>query len=64
MKITLSIVSILFILVGGIWFFQGINVIGGSSMTGHSQWMVIGSILFVIGVEILVFANRRRSSRR
>ena len=32
----------LLILVGGVWFAQGINVLGGSSMTGNSTWAVIG----------------------
>jgi hypothetical protein len=64
MKTLLSIVGIILILIGGVWFLQGINVIGGSVMTGQSQWAVIGSIAAVVGIGLLVFVNRRRGSPR
>ena len=60
MKIVATIVRILLILVGAVWYLQGINVIGGSVMTGQSQWAVYGSITVVIGVALLLFANRKR----
>lgn len=64
MKTTLTIVSILLILTGGVWFLQGINIIGGSVMTGQSQWAVIGSIAVVVGIGLLVFVNRRKGAGR
>jgi uncharacterized membrane protein YidH (DUF202 family) len=64
MKILLTIVSILLILVGVVWFLQGINILGGSSMTGQSQWAVIGSIAAVVGIGLLVFINRRKGTGR
>ena len=48
----------LLILVGGVWFAQGINVLGGSSMTGNSTWAVIGFPMVVVGVVLL--RSRRR----
>ncbi len=63
MKIVLTIFSVLLILAGGVWYLQGINVIGGSVMTGQSQWAVYGSITIVIGVALLLFANRKRIFR-
>jgi hypothetical protein len=63
MKIVLTIFSVLLILAGGVWFLQGINVIGGSMMTGQSQWAVYGTITFVIGVVLLLYANRKRIFR-
>jgi hypothetical protein len=63
MKIVGTVVGILLILAGGVWFLQGINVIGGSMMTGQSQWSVYGSITFVIGVVLLLYANRKRIFR-
>jgi hypothetical protein len=60
MKTTLTIISILLILVGIIWFLQGINVLGGSSMTGQSKWAVNGGITAVVGVALLIFANRNK----
>ncbi len=62
MKIFMNIIAVLIILVGAVWFLQGINVIGGSVMTGQSQWTLIGGIAFVIGIVLLIFANRKRAS--
>ena len=62
MKILLTIVSVLLILMGGVWFLQGINVIGGSVMTGQSQWKVIGSITAVVGIGLLLFVTRRKGA--
>ena len=62
MKTLLTIVSIVLILIGGVWFLQGINIIGGSVMTGQSQWTVIGSILVIVGIGLLVFVNRRKDT--
>jgi cytochrome c biogenesis factor len=62
MRIFLSILAVLLILVGVLWVLQGINVIGGSMMTGQSQWVIIGGIAFVAGAGLLAFANLRKSS--
>jgi hypothetical protein len=60
MKIIISIVGFLFTLIGIIWFLQGINILGGSSMTGQSMWAVNGFVAVIIGIALLVFANRDR----
>jgi hypothetical protein len=60
MRIAATIFGVLLILTGGVWYLQGINVIGGSVMTGQSQWALYGSITVVIGVALLLFANRKR----
>jgi hypothetical protein len=49
-------------LVGIVWFFQGINVLPGSFMTGQTQWAVFGAIAFLIGV--FAFWRARRISRK
>jgi len=61
-RIVLNIIALLLIFAGGVWFLQGINVIPGSFMTGQSQWVVYGGITFVVGLGLLVFANRRKAS--
>ena len=43
---------------------QGINVIPGSFMTGQTQWAIYGTITVLVGIGLLVFANRRRDSPR
>ena len=45
-------------LVGIIWFFQGINVLPGSFMTGQTKWAVIGAITLVAGIVLIVLARR------
>ena len=64
MKIALSIIGVLVILMGGAWVLQGINVLPGSVMTGQIQWAWYGGLALLIGIGLLVFANRRRSSRK
>ncbi len=58
MKVIVRIVSAIFVLIGSIWFLQGINVLPGSFMTGQMRWAVRGGILFVIGIAGLVWAKR------
>lgn len=63
MHIALNIVGVLLVLIGAVWFLQGINVLPGSFMTGQLQWAVYGAIAVLAGVALLVAARRiRRSS--
>ena len=58
MKITLRIVGVLLILVGGVWFLQGINVLPGSFMTGQTRWAVYGGLSVLIGIGALALSLR------
>jgi hypothetical protein len=60
MKVALNVVGVIAVLMGGIWFLQGINVLPGSFMTGQIQWAVYGACAAVLGVILIVVANRRR----
>ena len=60
MRIALNVSGVLCLLVGSVWFLQGINVLPGSFMTGQITWAVIGGILLVAGIALLISANRRR----
>jgi hypothetical protein len=60
---TLNIAGALFVLLGVIWFLQGINVLPGSFMTGQIQWAVYGGIAVAAGISLLLAANRRRKGR-
>jgi hypothetical protein len=65
MRITLIVVGILLTFFGAVWFFQGINVLPGSFMTGQTQWAVYGAIAFVVGGFVLYRSWRmRRPSQR
>jgi hypothetical protein len=60
MRIALNIVGALCLLMGGVWFLQGINIIPGSFMTGQTKWAVYGGLLLAAGVGLLFWANHRR----
>lgn len=60
MRIASTVVGVLCLLVGCIWFLQGINVLPGSFMTGQTKWAVYGALLFVVGLAVLVAGRRRR----
>jgi len=59
MRIILNILAVLLLLVGIVWFLQGINIIGGSVMTGQSQWAIFGGLAVVLAIALGVIANRR-----
>ncbi|MQA97353.1 MAG: hypothetical protein GEV11_22950 [Streptosporangiales bacterium] len=48
----LIVIGLLLLLVGAVWTLQGVNVLGGSPMSGASQWAVIGAVLVVVGVYL------------
>jgi len=60
MKTTMRIVGVLLMVMGTIWFFQGINVLPGSFMTGQIQWAYYGGLAVVIGLVMAVTAGRKR----
>jgi hypothetical protein len=61
MKIILTIIGGLLILMGIVWFLQGVNILPGSVLTGQTQWAIYGGIAVVAGIGILGFAYRRRN---
>ena len=60
MRITLNVAGVLCLLVGCVWIFQGINILPGSFMTGQTKWAIYGGLMVVVGLGLLISANRRR----
>lgn len=60
MRILSNVAGVLCLLVGCVWILQGINVLPGSFMTGQTKWAIFGGILAVVGVGLVLSANRRR----
>ena len=58
MRIASTTLAVLLMLIGGIWFLQGINILPGSFMTGQTKWAVYGGILLVVGLAVLIRARR------
>ncbi len=59
MRIGLNSLGAILIVLGAIWFLQGINVLPGSFMTGQIRWAVYGGIAVGAGIALLLAANRR-----
>jgi uncharacterized membrane protein len=61
MKWLFNIIGVILILVGFVWFLQGINILLGSFMSGDSLYSLMGILLVVVGMIILAFTNRQSS---
>jgi hypothetical protein len=57
-RIALVVVGVVALLVGGVWLGQGLNLIGGSVMTGERTWFYIGTLVAILGVVLLVLGLR------
>jgi hypothetical protein len=60
MKIFFNVIALLLILVGGVWFLQGINILPGSFMTGQIRWAVYGGLAVIVGIGLLVWNRRQK----
>jgi hypothetical protein len=61
-KIAARVVGLLMVVLGAIWFLQGINVLPGSFMTGQTQWAVNGGLCWAAGMALLWW--QRKKSRK
>jgi hypothetical protein len=62
MKNLLAPVGVLLVLVGLLWALQGLDVVGGSPMSGVTLWAVIGPIVALIGVALVIAGVRGRKA--
>jgi len=53
-------VGIVLVLLGGLWFLQGVGILAGSVMTGQTFWAVVGALLLIVGIALCVLGVRRR----
>lgn len=59
-KIVVTVFGVLVILMGFVWFLQGINILPGSFMTGQTRWAINGGIAMLVGVVLIAAANWKR----
>ena len=53
------IVGAILVLMGGVWFFQGLGVIQSRSfMTDNATWIWIGALVVIAGVALIVWPRR------
>jgi len=48
------VVGVLLVVVGGVWFLQGIDVLGGSFMSGDAFWAFVGVPMVVVGLALVI----------
>ena len=53
------VAALLMLVVGGVWTFQGLGYLGGSSMSGEDTWAVIGPIVAGLGVALGIVVVQR-----
>lgn len=61
MRIALNVVGALCLLMGCVWFLQGINVLPGSFMTGQPFWAGAGAVAVVVGMGLVILAMRHKA---
>jgi hypothetical protein len=47
------VIGALVVLVGAVWTLQGLNVLGGSAMSGKTLWAIVGPIVAVVGLGLI-----------
>ncbi|MDQ4215860.1 hypothetical protein [Microbacterium capsulatum] len=57
---TFLVIGVVLIAVGLIWTLQGLDVLGGSVMSGSPLWATIGPIVLVVGAVLVVVGVARR----
>ena len=53
-------IGVLLVLVGILWTLQGLDILGGSGMSGVAIWAVIGPFVALIGIVVALGARRNR----
>lgn len=53
--------GLLAVVVGGLWTAQGLDLLGGSAMSGVTAWAVIGPIVVIAGLAMIVIGVRARA---
>lgn len=60
MRWTWLIIGVIAVLFGVVWTLQGLNIIGGSFMSGNVTFAVIGPLVALVGLILIVLGARRR----
>ena len=54
------VIGALAVVAGVVWMLQGLDVLGGSGMSGQTLWAVVGPIVAVVGVALILVGVRRK----
>jgi len=47
-------VAVVMVVIGAVWTFQGLGVIGGSPMSGVETWAIVGPVVAGLGVALAI----------
>jgi hypothetical protein len=56
------VIGVLAVVAGVVWTLQGLNILGGSAMSGRTIFAVIGPIVALIGLVLVGVGLQRRRS--
>jgi hypothetical protein len=59
MKALTSVVAVVLIVAGVIFFFQGVGAIGGSFMSGSALWAALGPLIALAGLALFALSRNR-----
>jgi hypothetical protein len=51
------------VLLGVVWALQGLDILGGSGMSGKTLWAIVGPIVALAGAYVVVRALRTQPAR-
>jgi len=58
-RLALNVLALFLVLLGVVWFLQGVGLLTGSFVTGESIWSAIGVLVAVGGGALLFLTNSR-----
>jgi hypothetical protein len=53
------VIGVVLVLIGVVWTLQGLDILGGSGMSGVGIWAVIGPFVALIGIVVALGARRK-----
>jgi hypothetical protein len=59
----LIVVGVVVALAGLLFTLQGLNVLGGSAMSGKTIWAVLGPVIAIVGLILATVGVRQGGSR-
>ncbi len=59
MRWVFVIFGVLLVLAGAMWTLQGLDVLGGSAMSGVTIWAIVGPIVAIAGLILLINGVRK-----
>ena len=54
------VIGVLLLALGIVWTLQGLNILGGSAMSGRTMFAVIGPIVALVGLALAGYSALRR----